>query len=178
MAGGTPPSVAAVASTAQDPGAQNASPVQFAERELLFARALQSNNAPGRPVVGVFSPKHISGIARQWACARSPEADALALEYTSVPSLMSWPTLDGLNDFMTDSMPVAAGLSLLMSLPPAIAMNSVKPLRNAVALVAVTVALPVATAALWKRTIFAMYRADDDLCTLEKLRRKLGEPMR
>ena len=177
MAGGTPPSVAAVASTAQDPSVRNAIPAKFAERELLFARALQSNNASGRDVVGVFLPKHISGIARQWAGARSPEADALALDYTSAPSLMWWPTSDELDDFMTDSMPKVAALQLLLSLPPAIAKNNVKPLRNAAALVAVTVALPVALAALWQRAVVAMYRADSELCALEKLRRELGEPM-
>jgi hypothetical protein len=179
MAGGTPAQAAAAAAEAADPGVLNASPVKFAERELLFARAMQS--APGRDVVGIFAPKHVAGIARAWAGASSAEADALAAEYTRPPP-PAFPRLEAMNTKLEAFMPSKTVQFALIGLTAAsyplekaIKMRSVRPVRNAALAVAALAALPVAAVSLTQRAVVALLRADAELRTLDQLRLDLAK---
>lgn len=162
-AGGVaPPAVAAVKSS-RDAGPlhiSTAGRTVFAERELLFARALQQPSAPGRDVLGVFYAGHVGGIARVWADARSPEADALAAEYM-LPTPSDAATSAQSRMRLTALTPVAAlGAAGLAARKLA---KSARPLRNAALACAAGVAVPVAAYGLASRALGALVEADKRL---------------
>jgi hypothetical protein len=158
-AGGVAPPAVAAVKASRDAGSMHVSPVgrtNYAERELLFARALQSPSAPGRDVVGVFHADHMAGIARAWAGARSPEADALAAEY-----LLSTPSdaVSAQNRIRLTALAPVAALGVAGFAARKLA-KSAHPLRNAALTCAAGVALPVAAFSLANRALGALVKAD------------------
>ena len=148
----------------------HASPVgrtNYAERELLFARALQSPSAPG-DVVGVFNADHMAGIARAWTGARSPEADALAAVYM-LPTPSDAVTSAQSRMRLTALTPVAAlGAAGFAARKLA---KSARPLRNVGIVCAAGVALPAAAFSLANRALGALVEADQRLRFADNMKR-------
>ena len=168
-AGGVAPPAVATVTASRDPGSGHnsvAARTKNTERELLFARALQSPSAPGGDVVGIFDAGHMAGIARAWAGARSPEADALAAEYLRpVPS----DAATAESYIRAPALPVVATLGVGAAAVAARKMlKSARPLRTAALLGVAMPLLPLAAFTLANRALGALVKADFYLRALDE----------